>query len=62
MNKETLIKELKIALDKIETIKNKKSKYQSMYGNKWELIMNNDIDSIISEFNWDLKQALGDME
>ena len=62
MNKEALIKELKIALDKIEAIKNKKAKYQGLYGTKWELIMNNDIDSIISEFNWDFTQEIGDKE
>ena len=62
MNKEALIKELKIALDKIEAIKNKKAKYQGLYGAKWEVIMNNDIDSIISEFDWDFRQEIGDKE
>ena len=59
MNKEKIIKELDKLLTSIEKIRSQKKEYKDTYYN-WETVMQNDIDSLVSEFELYLEKELGD--
>ena len=57
MDREKLIKDLDNLITEVEEIKSQWWDYSKGYDN-WEIIMQNDIDGLISEFEFDLEKEL----
>ena len=59
MNRDQLLKELDNLITSIEDIKSQEEDYKESYNN-WETVMQNDIDSLVSEFELYLEKEVGD--
>lgn len=60
MDREQLLKDLDTLITKIENIRSQKEDYKESYNN-WETIMQNDIDSLVSEFELYLEKEVGEL-